>query len=441
MMARRHSAGLVLLPVGILSGTAAQASIGDLFQAEAPLLELLAIGLAATASLVTLFWKEWFRRLQAVLARLGIHIGSRRQVRRRYSRSAYHGGASSAGLSDDIDAPARIRARVLRLRDCDAAQWDAFAQSCGASYRSAHSWLRAWASKSFLRHDLKLLELSCDGWKIGQCAVGIGRGDGVFLDKLQLAPSASAHWIEAMMAILAALGPRKYVYGWDLNLEEPRENDLRRIPGVRIEAGSPLMVHVVDFSRWATWPEYWKSTSSNTQRNARRAEKENIRVDVHQGIASLAHVPAITRLRSAMYERKGLDFGPAKVLASSVATHVTCRNYSLTAVAYDGDTPVAGFSGMEFGSQTYYIDGGSLTSNKGAAWYVQMAMLRRSWERHSDGAKFVMGYVDYATHDEDIGGGLIRSRKAVRASDFPTSIVTFSFDAQERFPVENRIEQ
>ena len=98
----------------------------------------------------------------------------------------------------------------------------------------------------------------------------------------------------------------------------------------------------------------------------------------------MSHVPAITRLRSAMYERKGLDFGPAKVLASYVATHVTCRNYSLTAIAYDAGAPLAGFSGMEFGPNTYYIDGGSLPANKGAAWLIQMVMLKRAWERPRD---------------------------------------------------------
>jgi hypothetical protein len=43
-----------------------------------------------------------------------------------------------------------------------------------------------------------------------------------------------------------------------------------------------------------------------------------------------------------------------------------------------------------------------------------------------------MGYVDYATHDEAAGGGLLRSRKAVRASDYNTSVVTFSFQPNDR---------
>jgi hypothetical protein len=320
-----------------------------------------------------------------------------------------------------------VRIRVLRLRDCDPIQWDAFAQRCEASHRSAHSWLKAWSGKNLLRHDLKLFELVRDGRKIGQCAVGVGTRETIFLDQLQLEPGNRNLWTEAMAAILEELGPGTFTYGWNLNLEEPREDDLRQIPGVRIVSVCPLTVHAVDFDRWSTWSDYWKSTSTNTQRNAKRAEKENVRVDIQHGIASLSHVRTITRLRSAMYERKGLIFGPARVMASYVATHVTCRSYSLTAVAYDGTNPLAGFSGMEFGARTYYVDGGSVPSNKGAAWLIQMVMLRRAWERHGGTGKFVMGYVDYATHDESIGGGLIRSRKAVRSSDFPTSVVKFSY--------------
>jgi len=438
-MARKHSAAMLWLPVGFCSGTEALANAGDLFQAEVPFLELLAIGLAATASLFTLFSREWIQRIQSALARLGwesVSFGTPAPFER---AKPFGGSALSARFRTTPDEAAAdcetIQARSLRLRDCDPDRWDSFAQHCDASYRSAHSWLRAWSNKGFLRHEMKLLELFHAGRKIGQCAVGIGAREGIFLDRLQLDPACRDLWTEAMAIVLAELGPRQYVYGWDLNLEAPREDDLRSIAGVTVEAVCPLTVHAVDFGRWDSWSEYWKSTSSNTQRNAKRAEKENVEVVVRQGLASLSHVRAITRLRSmyerkGLHERKGLDFGPAKVLASYVATHVTCRTYSLTAIAYDGTTPLAGFSGMEFGANTYYIDGGSAPANKGAAWLIQMVMLKRAWERYSGRGKFIMGYVDYATHDDAVGGGLIRSRKAVKASDHPTSVVTFTFDPQ-----------
>ena len=171
----------------------------------------------------------------------------------------------------------QIEARSLRLRDCDPDRWDSFAQRCDASYRSAHHWLRAWSRKGFLRHEMKLFELFRAGRKIGQCAVGIGAREGLFLDRLQLDPLCRELWADAMAAVLAELGPRRYVYGWDLNFEASREDDLRTIAGVTVETVCPLTVHAVDFAQWASWSEYWKSTSSNTQRNAKRPKKRERR--------------------------------------------------------------------------------------------------------------------------------------------------------------------
>jgi hypothetical protein len=55
-----------------------------------------------------------------------------------------------------------------------------------------------------------------------------------------------------------------------------------------------------------------------------------------------------------------------------------------------------------------------------------IALLRRAYERSPQG-KFVMGYVDYATHDDEKSGGLLRSRNACRITDFPTSVLNFDF--------------
>ena len=38
-----------------------------------------------------------------------------------------------------------------------------------------------------------------------------------------------------------------------------------------------------------------------------------------------------------------------------------------------------------------------------------------------------MGDVDYATHDENIGGGLLRFRQSCRVSAYPTSAVRFAY--------------
>ena len=56
-------------------------------------------------------------------------------------------------------------------------------------------------------------------------------------------------------------------------------------------------------------------------------------------------------------------------------------------------------------------------------------MIERAFHRAPHG-KFVMGYVDFAIHSDDEGGGLLRSRQACQASDFPTSVVQFRYGEQ-----------
>ncbi|MDQ0559883.1 hypothetical protein QO004_001665 [Rhizobium mesoamericanum] len=321
-----------------------------------------------------------------------------------------------------------VEAVPLQLQTCHPDEWDAFAQKCGASFRSAHAWLRSWSLKTRFQQRLKLFEFYQSGQKIGQCAVGISASECSFLDGLALKPGSDPLWADCMAAVLAHLGPGQYRYGWHLTLEQGREVDLESLPGVTVESVSPFTVQAVDFRRWSNWDEYWASTSSNTRRNAKRGEKAELRVAVRTGFACLFHLVAIARLRSVMYERKGIQFDRLRTLVAYVGGHLTAPQYRLAAIASEGKQPMAGFIGYEFGTHTYYLAGGSRGSNNGAAWYLQKLMLQRAWERSGGCAKYVLGYVDYAVHDEAVGGGLLRSRRSVNASNHETSIVTFRYE-------------
>jgi hypothetical protein len=413
--------GICCVAVAMILSTPVEASIAGILEAEIPLVEMFLVGGAAGISLAAL----WFRQqLGDLWNGLGLDQSARadavsaradaaRRFREERLRHEWHGN--------------RVSAVPLPLRQCNPKEWDAFAQHCNASYRSAQPWLRAWSLKWRFRYDLRLFELHAGGRRIGQCAVGIGSNHRIFLDRLMLKPGFEALWADAMSDLLAQLGPGTYRYGWQLNLEQRREEDLKKVPGVTVQSVKPLTVHAVDFRQWASWDEYWKSTSSNAKRNAKRAQSEGVRIDVRRGCASLRHVVPLVRLRALMYERKGIEFRSLKVLASYIATFMASPKYTITAIAADAERSLAGFSGTEFGTHTYYLDGGSRPANKGAAWYLQKTMLQRAWKRHPGRATFVMGYVDYATHDEAVGGGLLRSRKAVRASDYETSVVKFTY--------------
>ena len=320
-----------------------------------------------------------------------------------------------------------VEAASVRLQDRQAGEWDAFAQSCGASFRSAHNWLRGWSVKAWPHQKLQLIEFYVSGCKIGQCAIGVGRDERTFLDGLAIRPDYHSLWASCMEAVLCRLGPGKYRYGWNLNLEPSREEDLRSIPGVAVESVHPVTVHAVDFRRWRDWDEYWKSTSNNTRRNAKRGEQSGLRIVIRTGLGGLLQAGAIARLRSVMYERKGLKFQRLTALASYVGGHVIAPQYRLTVIAMDGRSPQAGFVGYEFGAHTYYVAGGSQSANNGVAWYLQKLMLHRAWVRTQGQAKFIMGHVDYSTHDEAVGGGLLRSRRSVNVSEYETSTVVFRY--------------
>ena len=309
--------------------------------------------------------------------------------------------------------------------------WDDFAQRCAASYECNHTYLRAWAVKNRFR--LRRFEIFMQEvgqlQKIGQCAVGVGGAISVFLGELQLLPLYSSLWTSAMTALLGHLGPGHYSYGSSQSIEKSREEDLKQISAVTIESVRPLVVHAVDFSRWPTWDDYWRAISSNSRRNARRAELliPDLSIAIRQGHQAALDIPTLLSLRAAMYRRKGLAFGPWRAGLSGLSMILTCPQYVFTAVVSGQNRALGAIFGVEFGPHVYYDSGGSRPDNGGAAWYLTLAMLRRTFERNPRTAKFIMGYVDYATHDENIGGGLLRFRQSCRVSAYPTSAVRFAY--------------
>ncbi|HTK14032.1 MAG TPA: hypothetical protein VL402_09530 [Xanthobacteraceae bacterium] len=389
--------------------------------AELPFFELVVFGVITMISSIVVVFKEQLRPFRDLSKSLLFSVAPP-------LKPVSSGSRTSGGSRMRPYTTGSVKALPLRLQDCHPHEWDALAQECGASFHSAHARLWGWSLKTRFRQRLEIFEFSQSGQKIGQCAVGVSAAERVFLDRLALKPGSELLWTDCMAAVLARLGPGHYRYGWHLTLEQGREEDLQSLPGVTVESVRPLIVQAVDFRRWSSWDEYWASTSSNTRRNAKRGEKTNLRVAVRTGFACLLHVVAITRLRSVMYKRKEIEFHHLRALASYVGGHLAAPQYRFAAIASGGKQPLAGFIGYEFGAHTYYIAGGSRRSNNGAAWYLQKRMLQRAWERSGGRAKFVMGYVDYAIHDEAVGGGLLRSRRSVNASDYETSVVTFRYE-------------
>jgi hypothetical protein len=132
----------------------------------------------------------------------------------------------------------------------------------------------------------------------------------------------------------------------------------------------------------------------------------------------------LIRLRSQTYSRKGLGFRAPVAALSTVANLASAGSAGFTAVARGGGRDLAAISGIRFGANTYYRDGGSVADNRGAAWYLLTGVIERAYRAHPQG-RLVMGYLDPSIHDESTSGGLLRQRRSCRVAETPTSIVTF----------------
>lgn len=323
-----------------------------------------------------------------------------------------------------------ISVQEIDFKDLTAEGWDDFAQRCGGSARLAYGRLMQHRVKALGRPRQRIYEIYAMGVggreKIGQCALTMSRGKSVFLDRLQLLADHEDSWVQAMTRVLSAAGARSYEYGWQLNVEGPREADLATISGVTVETVRPLVVHAVDFQRWPSWDAYYRALSENSRRNAKAAAKQepSIVLKPRFGRWSLLSMPPLIGLRAAMAERKGLQMKVVMSALSYLGWIAVCPNYVVTNLAVGGKRVLATYFGIEFGGHTYYLEGASRAGNGGAAWYLILAMLRRAYDRDPAG-KFIMGYIDPAT-DQD--GGLMRSRAACRVSDYPTSVIRFRYD-------------
>jgi hypothetical protein len=256
--------------------------------------------------------------------------------------------------------------------------------------------------------------------KIGQCAISCGRTR-QFIGGLQLLPGFEDDWKPTMTAVLQALGPGRYQYGSTWDVESRRDRELRELDGVTIEHVEAHVMQAVDFSRWANWDAYLHDVSNNARRNARRATQSlpDLTLTVDLGLRTAGKVPMLTQLRGLMFRRKSLEFNFGREWLRSMLRAILWRRHAIIAAARTHDETLAMVSCIEFGANTFYLEGASRPTNGGAAWHLMLSMLKRAFDRDPAG-KFVMGVV---VDDADLS----RSREQCRVSAYPISTITFTY--------------
>jgi hypothetical protein len=290
-----------------------------------------------------------------------------------------------------------------------------------------------WQWKFHARYRTRLLDILVtrgdERYKVGQCAVGIGRRFRVFSDGLQLRRGYETVWPSAMAGVLAELGPGRYVYGSFWSTEPPREVGLAQLHSVKTVMSRPLAVEVVELGRWPCWEAYAKAVSKNIIRNIRKASAQNpgLAHSVRNGLQSLGHIPLLLPLRASMYARKSIWFSGTRALANYALRVISLRRYVATHVAWSGRTPVAAISTVSFGGNLYYMDGGSSRALPGGGWTLVMRVLENHWRATPTG-RFMLGYSDLVA-DFPAGKWIspVRYRQDCRVSAIRTSIVVFDY--------------
>jgi hypothetical protein len=328
-------------------------------------------------------------------------------------------------------SPANVSVSEVRLGQFSRQEWDRNAARCGASMRSAFAHLHGLGLKFLFRGVPKLFHvyLETDGKRtqIGQYTLIARRDARIFYDGLNLYPEHRDLWVTAMTAVLAEAGPGAYEYGWQWVPEPAREAELQTIPGVTMTHIRPILVQGVDFANWADWDAYYRDISENIRRNAKKAEKlhGDLRFTLVTGLPALAWIPALVAMRGEMYRRKHLPFKPIRIFAGYVTSVLACPAQAMIGVVTGGGRTLAIQNNVEFSDIHYYLDGAAANETEGGGWFLQLAMLRRAYERTPNG-KFLLGYTDLPL-DDQTAEGLLRSRRSLRASDWPSSLVRFDW--------------
>lgn len=312
----------------------------------------------------------------------------------------------------------------------DAAAWDRFAGTTDASFQASCDQIRAQALNGAREALFFDFTDSATGTKIGQAAV-LKRGRRFEVqDGIQMAPDQAGHWQQAMSSLLRTLGAGTYVYGGLWSCEPQREGELSSLRGVTIDHVRPFSVQAVDFSRWPSWDRYWAKVSDSVRYESKYAPERvpGLRLERYTGLGMLKTIKAIVDQQKASYARKEMDYSRFKQGLRYAYYMLRCRASLEVVLAVADDGVLAAYYGARVGDRTYYIYGGQRAGSGGANWFLLKEMTREAFEAAPTG-KFVMGNVDYAIHEEASGGGLLRARRALRVSDFETSMVTFKYSA------------
>jgi hypothetical protein len=308
---------------------------------------------------------------------------------------------------------------VLRERtfaSVEPGAWDRFVIAAGGSFLGSWRVVRAHRLRAPVRvFELFVTAPTGSARKVAQCALAVGRGRARFLDRLHVDPAGRHLWDRCWPSIVERCGPGTYDYGSPWNHEDPRPLVLARPLVAERVLDEPFQVDRVAFGAWADFAAYRRSVSENIRRDYRKAAAASASVVTRYGLAALPELVGFTRLRRQTMRRKGEPYsdvadwarhalklaclGPSAFLATA-RTHGRCR---------------AGFFGVRFGGNVYYLAGGTGDDAHGFGSYLFLTLLER-WFTEHPGGNLYLGTYPGAWDPQTYTGGNLLYRRKLRAS-------------------------
>lgn len=282
----------------------------------------------------------------------------------------------------------RLRLSSIDSWRLDRAEWDKFAQVCGASFLCSSTVLRLWR----LRGRVIALQFYLDGpegtsEKIAQCGIAIVGSQRIFLDSLVIRPDRSEHWQDCFAVAVEAAGAGRYRYGSKWNIETDYPAKVLAMPGIVSTVNLMPFLDVVDFKRWATFDAYLRDVSSNIRRNLARIERlsDAVRIERYSGLGALRVIHHLAALRSAVLPRYGQRVNVILEYCGHVLKVLLFRRYAcVTLVRYQRKVHAI-FYGTAFGATLHYNSGATRREMNGFGAFLFVNVLRDWFRKHPDG--------------------------------------------------------
>ncbi len=296
----------------------------------------------------------------------------------------------------------------------DPAQWDGFAQRCGASF------LCSWnvVSAERFRHRVRIFELhatalSGQSAKVGQCAIAVARRRVRFLDRLQILPGHEDLWERGVHLIIERCGEATYNYGSLWNQEDRR---LRAAPRRAAVNDAILQIDRIGFAEWPDFAAYRRAVSENIRRDYKKAAAASATVTVRHGTAALADLAPFVRLRREVMRRNVEPYSPSADFGRHALKLLCMGADAFIATARTADRCHASFFGVQFGDAFYYLGGGTEDRCQGFGSFLFLTLLEQWFERCPRGALYLGSYVGTPTAKTYTGRNLLYRRKLRAAS-------------------------